>query len=328
MGCCYGCMTVTVIERCAPMLKTYQNPLVLNRQSADKPSKLVVLINPSTAEIQEVSDKYHIQTEILNFGIAHRARPRIQMIDNTNIIINHLPLLNNKTADIPFGTTPFSIVEKDGVMICISRNDHSIFHEIAAEYEQTMTKDKTLGYFIFSLLEKVADQFIFSIQNVNEKVLLIENELKESIKNHQVFLLLKNNKSLNLFSSSLKANLAVLQQLRHTRTINQVDDFNDILDDIIVETEQAQMMAEINNINLSNLMDAYSAAIENNLSLLVQYLSIFVILAAIPMGIAGIYGMNTPLPFQDESYALAVLGAIAVGIAVLLVVIFKKRQII
>jgi len=73
-------------------------------------------------------------------------------------------------------------------------------------------------------------------------------------------------------------------------------------------------------------MDAYSAAIENNLSLAVQYLTIFVTIAAIPMAVAGIYGMNTPLPFQDEPYALAALAGITVAVAVAVISFFKARR--
>lgn len=179
-----------------------------------------------------------------------------------------------------------------------------------------------------SLLHDGAHRFIDALREINAGVDRIEAQLKHAIVNRQIFDLLEHNKCLNQLFGALEANLKLLQRVSASMLVRQHPLARQMLEDAMVETSQARAMAEIHNINLSNLMDAYAAAVENNLSLVVQYLSIFVIVAAVPMGIAGIYGMNTPLPFQDEPFALPVLGLLGLLLAALMVAGFKARRIL
>lgn len=179
-----------------------------------------------------------------------------------------------------------------------------------------------------ALLRDGAHRFIEALREINAGVDGIEEQLKSAIVNRQIFDLLEHNKCLNQLFGALEANLKLLQRVSASALARQHPQARPVLEDAMVETSQARAMAEIHNVNLSNLMDAYSAAVENNLSLVVQYLSIFVIVAAVPMGVASLYGMNVPLPFQEEPYALPVLGLLSLLLAALMVGLFKARRIL
>lgn len=310
------------------MFKTEQSPLCLQDQQPITANTLwLKLINPNPAEISDFAEKYDIPREFIEAVLDPHAIARIQQQQNTTLILSHLPLEHLGETHSAFSTQAFGLIIGPQYVLMVCANEHIIFDRML-QHHLTEQNQYPLSYFIFRLLELVADQFIYATKVVNQRVVEVEEELKKSIKNKQIFTLLKHSKSLNRFTNALKGNSKVLTALHTQPRFASSEAADYLLLNVMVETEQANAMAEIHNINLCNLMDAYSAAIENNLSLLVQYLSIYVIVGAIPLGIASLFGMNTPLPMQENPYALVYLALISVVITTLMIFYFKKRQII
>lgn len=310
------------------MFKTEQSTLRLQDQQPITADALwLKLINPNQTEISNFAEKYDIPPEFIEAALDPHAVARIQQQRNTTLILSHLPFEHADEVHPTFSTQAFAVIIKEQWVVMLCRHDHTIFDRML-QHHLTEQNQYPLSYFIFRLLELSADQFIYATKIVNQRIADVEDELKSSIKNKQIFTLLKHSKSLNRFASALKGNSKVLTTLHTQPIFAPATVTNHLLLNVMVETEQARAMAEIHNINLCNLMDAYSAAIENNLSLLVQYLSIYVIVGAIPLGIASLFGMNTPLPMQENPYALIYLALISVAITTLMILYFKKRQII
>lgn len=183
---------------------------------------------------------------------------------------------------------------------------------------------------VVDLLHAIAQQFFHAFEQIHLQIMPVESELKYSIKNQQIFRLLAHSKTLNKMVNALHANCKMLSQLQSQTLLVFPDSPSDTelsLADVCDETQQALAMINIQNNNLCNLMDAYAAAVENNLSMLVQYLSIYVILGAIPLGIASLFGMNIPLPWHDQPWPLFDLALISILISGALFIIIKKHQI-
>lgn len=306
------------------MFKTNETPMQI--QSSIRWLKV---IHPDQDYITHISNQFAIPRSFIQNAVDENASARIQCKQQCTLILTHLPFISPEDQEQVLSCKSFAIIIKENLVFIISKYDHNIFDQILQHIEEhpIHTTDQ-LADSVYRLLELAADQFVSASKFVNQKITQVENELLSSIKNKQVFKLLNHNKALNRLAISLRGNAKVLSLLNEMQIIPHQEMAQHRLLNVMVETEQAQAMAEIHNINLSNLMDAYSAAIENNLSLLVQYLSVYVIIAAIPLGVASLYGMNIPLPIQDEPYALTLLAILSALVSVALIVIFKKRQII
>lgn len=305
------------------MFKTNETPM----QILD-PVRWLKVIHPDQDYITHIAKQFAIPHSFLQSAMDENASARIQCKQQCTLIMTHLPFFTQSTSEQQHCDT-FAIIIKANLVFIVSKHEHEIFDHIIEYIDKNpITSTDQLADCVYRLLELGADQFVAATKMINEKIVLVEEELLSSIKNKQVFKLLAHNKSLNRLAISLRGNAKVLSLLNDMQIIEHQETARHRLLNVMVETEQAQAMAEIHNINLSNLMDAYSAAIENNLSLLVQYLSVYVIIAAIPLGVASFYGMNTPLPIQEQPYALALLAGLCAIISFAIIVIFKKRQII
>ena len=86
----------------------------------------------------------------------------------------------------------------------------------------------------------------------------IEQDLEKSIKNKELNKLLKMEKCLVYFITSIKANEIVLAKLRNSKKIT-TEINEDLLEDALIENKQALEMAQIYSDIQSGMMDAFAS---------------------------------------------------------------------
>ena len=126
------------------------------------------------------------------------------------------------------------------------------------------------------------------------------------------------------FSTSLKSNQSVMEKLSRGRIVQLYEEDKELLEDVIIEFDQAIEMSNIYSNVLSGMMDAFASIISNNLNIVMKVLTAITILMAIPTMISGLYGMNvTSLPVPDFRFVSLMIVIITVGIGYLL---YKKNM--
>ena len=99
-------------------------------------------------------------------------------------------------------------------------------------------------------------------------------------------------KNLCFFSTSLKANEAVLEKLMRGRYIKLYEEDQDLLDDVLIEVRQAIEMTNIYSNILSTTMDTFASIISNNLNIATKRMTTLTIIIAVPTIVFSFYGMN------------------------------------
>ena len=112
------------------------------------------------------------------------------------------------------------------------------------------------------------------------------------MKNKDLIQLLDLEKSLVYFTTSLRANELIMRKISRGRVLPLYEEDEDLLDDVIVEIQQAIEMANIYSNILSGTMDAFASIISNNLNIVMKLLAAITIVMAVPTIVASIYGMN------------------------------------
>ena len=309
------------------MLKIYQSDSAgrLQVQKEMVQNSWVSLIAPTENEMQTVSSQLAIPMEFIHASLDSNERSRVQKKENHLLIIASVPFATSDETSIPYKTVPIGIIHTPNMMVTICAVDHPILRAFSEQQTKGLLTQKP-NAFTLQLLHEISSNYINCLNNIDQKVAAAEEKLKSTIHNEQIFNLLNYNKSLIAFIKSLKANHKVIEKLTKDKNFNIDEEDEKLVLDIFIETKQAIDTSRIHNINLSGLMDAYSATIENNLSIVVQKLAVYVFIIAIPMGAAGIFGMNTPLPFQHEPYIFTVIMSSCLVISLLIGwVLYRKR---
>ncbi len=283
----------------------------------------VNLISPSIAELSRVFAKYHLPEDTLQQARGHLN----QLADNTLLLKIDIPRKNLPHSKIPYQISQLTLLVQNDTVITIGDQDSFLFTYLEHEHLVTWAeKDPT--DFVYRILEMTTTMFVNLTRSLIEETSALEIKLKHEFNNKSVYKLINYNKSLLYFAKALNRNIKLLKHLAQ-KSLLKADYEQDLaLQDLITKTEQAENVASTYQANIRNLMDAYSALIENNLSLSVQYLTILVTVATVPMAIGGIYGMNIPLPWQDSPYALTGLAVIAGIIIVGALAFFRRKKMI
>jgi magnesium transporter len=132
-------------------------------------------------------------------------------------------------------------------------------------------------------------------------------------------------KSLVYMSTSLRANDVTLKKIFTGKVIRLYEDDQDLLDDVLIESNQAIEMASIYTGILSGMMDAFASVISNNLNIVMKVLTSVTIMLTIPNIVFGFYGMNVGfLPGATWWIPLCVAAVIVFLVWILL----KRRDLI
>jgi magnesium transporter len=146
------------------------------------------------------------------------------------------------------------------------------------------------------------------------------------MKNKELAQLLKLEKSLVYFSTSLKSNESVLEKMLKLESIKKFEEDRDLLEDVIIENKQAIEMTNIYSSILSGTMDAFASIISNNLNIVMKSLTIVTIALSVPTAISGFFGMNVPNFFQNNPAAFPIIIAGSVLLSALTSVLLFRRR--
>lgn len=273
----------------------------------------VHLTAPTEEEIVMVAKHIGVPNDFLHDPLDLDERPRVEKDEDDLLIIMNAPYRTEPTDDVPYRTVPIGMIHTKDVLVTICRKDHPVFQEFTSgRVKNFYTHMKTR--FTLQMIHLIARFYLRYLNDINARILEAEKELQQSMRNREVYALLNLNKSLVFFTTSLKVNRGVIQKLTRTSILKMYEEDEEILQDALIEMQQALDASEIHSENLSNLMDAYAAIIQNNVNTVLKVLTALTIILAIPTMIASIYGMNVPLPMQDNPYAFPILMGISLAV--------------
>ncbi|MCP3740421.1 magnesium transporter CorA family protein [Rossellomorea sp. BNER] len=286
----------------------------------------VNLVSPTEHEICHVANKLQIPLDFLRDPLDEEERSRIEKDEGIILIIVNIPLVSKDENDIPiYDTIPLGMIITDNCFITVCLKDNPIFHMFAQnKVKNFFTYKKTR--FSFQILYVMATSFLRYLKQISKKTDAIEKELHQSMKNKELFSLLNLEKSLVFFTTSLKSNNIVMQKMLKSSYLKMYEDDQELLEDVIIENQQAIEMAETHTTILSGMMDAFASVISNNVNIVMKFLTSITIIMALPTMVASFYGMNVPIPFQDYPYSFFVAITISFILSSVTAVVFWKKR--
>jgi magnesium transporter len=282
------------------ILKT--TPTGLTRLEEFEPGSWIDLVSPTEEELQRVSAELQIPLDLLKGPLDEEEKSRIDFEDGLTHVIVDIPVLVRDDAQQGYETIPLGMLVHPDYLIttCLRPNP------ILGEFERGTVRSFATFWktrFLLQILQRVSAFYLRYLQRIDRETDKVERALRASMKNAEIFDLLSLQKSLVYFTTSLRANEAVLQKLLRAKTVKMYEEDQDLLEDVIVENRQASEMAKIYTDILTGMMDAFTSVISNNLNRVMKFLTSVTILLSIPTIVASIFGMNVGLPFQNYQHA-------------------------
>ncbi|MBN2805124.1 MAG: magnesium transporter CorA family protein [Prolixibacteraceae bacterium] len=280
---------------------------------------------PSAEETQRLSQEFSLPSDLINDILDQDERPRIEFDDDWTLVILRIPVevLNN---GVPFHTIPLGIFMTENFTLTLCMQDNEVLPIGQPSPFRDQYKEITDSInFILRMFLRSGNLYLRYLKQINQMTSLIEQDLEKSIKNKELNKLLKMEKCLVYFITSIKANEIVLAKLRNSKKItSEINE--DLLEDAYIENKQALEMAQIYSDIQSGMMDAFASVISNNLNVVMKQLTLISIILMIPTLIASVFGMNVPNFLEQSAFAmpLIIMGSLVLSLTG--VYLFRKRQ--
>ena len=138
--------------------------------------------------------------------------------------------------------------------------------------------------------------------------------------------MMKLEKSLVYFNTSLKGNALVMERLMRQDILKRYPEDTDLLEDVIIENKQAMEMCSIYRDIMSNTTDAFASIISNNLNITMKVLTALTVLFAVPTLVMTIWGINVPVPFERQAWGFAAVCGISIILTLFAFVIMRRKN--
>ena len=284
------------------------------------------MVQPSPEETERLLHEFLVPADIIRDILDVDERPRYEIDDDWTLIIFRIPV-ESPNNGVPYYTIPLGIIRINDVTItlCSKENEVLPFNQPALYRGQNQMVHDELNFTI-KLFLKSGTTYLTYLKQINQQTNQIEDELEKSIRNKELSKLLKMEKCLVYFITSLKANEIVLARMRNAlrKNLNEINE--DLLEDAIIENKQALEMAQIYSDIQSGMMDAFASVISNNLNVVMKQLASISIILMIPTLIASLYGMNVPNFLENKSWAFLAVLFFSFLMSSLGVFIFRKKD--
>ncbi len=287
----------------------------------------VHLQNPTKEEIDGLNTRFALDPTYLAAALDEEESARIEHDGDQTLIIVDIPYVESEGSGYIYSTIPMGIVLVDEIIITVCTRETPIIADFTEERVRNFWTFKRTR-FILQLLYRNASRFLAYLKQIDKASMHVQDQLEKSSRNQELLQMMKLEKSLVFFSTSLKGNELVMEKLlRQESIMKRFPEDTDLLEDVIIENKQAIEMCAIYRDIMSGTMDAFASIISNNLNITMKVLTSLTVVMAVPTIISSLWGMNVAVPFSRSSAGFWIVMGISVICALFaFIFMYKKRM--
>ncbi|MFS8086024.1 MAG: magnesium transporter CorA family protein, partial [Acidobacteriota bacterium] len=262
---------------------------------------------PDEGEIAELLSWSGVPRKFVRAALDQREVARTDATEGSRMVIVRAPYDFGDDDHVPFRTVPLTLIATADRFITISRKPIDFVGDLNVTYLDDDLPAYRAARMIPAILGVVGEWYLQYLEEIEQRLEDIERRLMDSIENSEMLELLRVEKSLVYLKTGLEWNNHMLDRLRETRPFDWDETEERMLDDVLIEYQQGYHMAQTMLEVLESTNDSYASLISNNLNVVMKFLAAVTIILTLPMIVASIYGMNVPLPGENNPNSLMIL---------------------
>lgn len=276
------------------------------------------LVAPTAGEIEEVQAFLGIEREALTSALDEEEGSRTEVTPEYTLILVDVPTREWRNNREEFTTYPLSITVTDTAIVTVCLQElFALTSMSAGKGKGKSTYDVTNRYrFVLQILFRVAINYQTDLKYIEVKRLAIEDSIRKATRRDDLFELHELESNLVYFKTSLSVNVSIIDRMsKQSRFVSTPED-RDLMDDVIVETNQALEMTMTYSQIIKGTRQLVEADLNNSLTTVMRYLTSMTLIIAIPTAITSFYGMNVSLPGENYEYSYFILLAAMIVLCV------------
>lgn len=285
----------------------------------------VHLHNPTREEIDGLNARFHLEPTYLQAALDEEESARIERDGDQMLIIVDIPYIDDSETGAAYTTIPMGIVIVDDVIITVSTRESTVITDFTEERIRGFWTFKRTR-FLLQILQRTASRYLTYLKQIDKSSQFVQKRLEKDMRNQELLQMMKLEKSLVFFSTSLKGNEMVMERMLRTEMLRKYPEDGELLEDVIIENKQAMEMCSIYRNIISSTMDAFASIISNNLNIVMKVLTSLTVVLSIPTLFASLWGMNVGVPFQNNPFGFWIVIAITAVASLAAFIILWRRK--
>lgn len=289
---------------------------------AFQPHCWIKVVQPTSEDIDYLSDEIGVPDSFIADTADTDERPRTEEEDGWRLTIIRIPVETPESSS-PYSTIPVGIITHEEkqliITICYRRTD--LIPDFIAHNSRKRISVHSDIDFILRLILSSAVWFLKYLKQISFLVLESEESLEKSIRNEDLLQMMRIQKSLVYFNTSIRGNESVMGKFK----LMHYDNYDvELAEDVAIELNQAYNMVNVYSDIMTGTMDAFGGIINNNINTIMRRMTSVSIVLMLPTLIASLYGMNVGLPHSESPWAFVIIVLLCLTLSTIAFFIFKK----
>lgn len=291
----------------------------------DQTASWVNVVDPSREEVETLIQSYGIPEDFIRDPLDTEESARVEYDEDTrySLIIIDLPIVNDTNLKVlSFITIPLGIIIGNKKIITVCNVDNEFLENFSRQNINLTFHSR----FALYILLTISNHYNRNLRLLNKTRLRIESDLKNNVTNKRLYNLMEVEKSLVYFLAALKGNETIIKKLFRLPAIKRFDEDEDLLEDLVIENNQALETTRLYSDILESTTSSYASLLSNEMNNTMKTLTLFTVFLTLPTLVFSFFGMNVPLPINEHSYVSWIIVIIISLIIVSIVGAFLWRK--
>lgn len=260
---------------------------------------------PDSEDILFLTQELQLPVSFLEDIADDDERPRTEQEGEWLLTLMRVPIPSPEP-QLSFVTVPVGIITNGNMVVSVCYHQTQILPDFIQYTRRKTIRVENQLDLILRLIYSSAVWFLKYLKQINNEVSLAEKELEKSIRNEDLLRLMKLQKTLVYFDTSIRGNEVLIGRLKNIfRDSEQLN--KELVEDAVIELRQAGNTVNVYSDILTGTMDAFASIISNNVNDIMKRMTSLSITLMIPTVIASFYGMNVDIHLENLPHAFILI---------------------
>jgi magnesium transporter len=246
--------------------------------------------------------------------------PRIDQEDDWTYFITRVPDVGDDFNDY---TTPILFAIGRKYIVTVSRDLLGRMWQPFVDRTKVATSDREDLF--FSMMDAVILAYEKRVAHINRQMRAVTSDVR-GLRPNDITTLVEYERKLNDYLDALLPTNTALEKIRAGKYLHLAEDDRDLVGNLSVDMEQVIARCKSLLRTITNVRDSYRAVMDTKLNETMRILTVATLAVTIPTMLAGLYGMNVPLPGANNPWTFVMIVAGSGAAATALAFYFIRRR--
>lgn len=302
------------------MRKFYSSKNGFIEQPSWSPHSWVNVECPDRDDYEFMTGDLRVPADFLESVADADERPRIERDGDWILTILRVPLKQTEK-DMPYITVPIGIITNNEVVVTVCNHYTDLIPDFISHTRIRGISIDNEPDFILRILYSATFWYLKYLKEISDETEKMEHELERSVRNQDLLALMRMQRSLVLFNTSLRGNDTLISKIEH---IYESMYSRDLMEDVQIEMAQAKNTAQVYSDILAGMMDSFASIVSNNVNDIMKKMTGVSIVLMLPTLVASFYGMNVAIGYGSSPWAFFIIVGGSMALSAILYFFLKR----